>query len=158
MQAYMTSSKRANISKLRIDHICSPSSRTILPHPWDRRLRSLRQLNQRLWIFAAFGDACLRFTVLLLWRAVRSSAAPLAWGFLIGVLCNCFPTLFLIIFVLGDRQIEKEVLPLWPKRHFNNKDTLIILKEKLWKKQLVMAWTRQAHRSLRAHLHTVEPV
>ena len=29
-------------------------------HSWDRRLRCLRQLNQRLWIFAAFGDACLR--------------------------------------------------------------------------------------------------
>ena len=105
------------------------------------------------------GVAALDFVAcLLFWRAVRSSAAPLAWGFLIGVLCNRFPTFFLIIFVLGDRQIEKEVLPLWPKRHFNNKDTLIILKEKLWKKQLVMAWTRQAHRSLRAHLHTVEPV
>ena len=105
------------------------------------------------------GVAALDFVAcLLFWRAVRSSAVPLAWGFLIGVLCNRFPTLFLIIFVLGDRQIEKEVLPLWPKRHFNNKDTLIILKEKLWKKQLVMAWTRQAHRSLRAHLHTVEPV
>ena len=27
-------------------------------HPsWNRRLRCLRQLNQRLWIFAAFGDA-----------------------------------------------------------------------------------------------------
>ena len=26
----------------------------------DRRLRSLRQLNQRLWIFAAVGDAYLR--------------------------------------------------------------------------------------------------
>ena len=25
---------------------------------WNRRLRSLRLLNQRLWIFAAFGDAC----------------------------------------------------------------------------------------------------
>ena len=26
-------------------------------HSWDRRLRCLRQLNQRLWMFAAFGDA-----------------------------------------------------------------------------------------------------
>ena len=26
----------------------------------DHRLRSLRLLNQRLWIFAAVGDACLR--------------------------------------------------------------------------------------------------
>jgi hypothetical protein len=26
----------------------------------DRRLRSLRLLNQRLWIFAAVGDAFLR--------------------------------------------------------------------------------------------------
>ena len=27
-------------------------------HFLNRRLRCLRQLNQRLWIFAAFGDAC----------------------------------------------------------------------------------------------------
>ena len=26
-------------------------------HSLNRRLRCLRQLNQRLWIFAAFGDA-----------------------------------------------------------------------------------------------------
>ena len=36
---------------------------------WDRRLRCLRQLNQRLWIFAAF----------LLWQATKSSAATLTW-------------------------------------------------------------------------------
>ena len=27
----------------------------------DRRLRCLRLLNQRLWIFALFEDACLRY-------------------------------------------------------------------------------------------------
>ena len=32
----------------------------VFPLHVDRRLRCLRQLNQRLWIFAAFGDACLR--------------------------------------------------------------------------------------------------
>ena len=36
------------------------SARTILYHSCGRRLRCLRQLNQRLWIFAAFGDAFLR--------------------------------------------------------------------------------------------------
>ena len=58
-----TSSKRANISKLCIYTICSPSSRTIFLIHGDRRLRCLRQLNQRLWIFALFEDACLRFHI-----------------------------------------------------------------------------------------------
>jgi len=60
-----TSSKRANISKLCKDYICSPSSRTIFSLHVDRRLRCLRQLNQRLWIFAAFGDA------FLFWQATK---------------------------------------------------------------------------------------
>ena len=40
--------------------LCSPSSRTTFDQPRNRRLRCLRQLNQRLKIFAAFGDACSR--------------------------------------------------------------------------------------------------
>ena len=44
----------------------------VFPLHVDRRLRCLRQLNQRLWIFAAFGDA------FLLWQATKSSAATLA--------------------------------------------------------------------------------
>ena len=53
-----TSSKRANISKLRIDPICSPSSRTILPHPWEPQaslpsaaqpaVMDIRRLRRRL--------------------------------------------------------------------------------------------------------------
>ena len=42
-------------------------------YSWNRRLRCLWQLNQRLWIFAAFGDA------FLLWQATKSSAATLSW-------------------------------------------------------------------------------
>ena len=41
-------------------------------YSWNRRLRCLWQLNQRLWIFAAFGDA------FLLWQATKSSAAALS--------------------------------------------------------------------------------
>ena len=40
--------------------LCSPSSRTTFGQHRNRRLRCLRQLNQRLKIFAAFGDAFSR--------------------------------------------------------------------------------------------------
>ena len=50
-------------------------------HSLDRRLRCLRQLNQRLWIFAAFGDA------FLLWQATKSSAATLSWDNNLSGMC-----------------------------------------------------------------------
>ena len=76
-----------------------------------RRLLEIHRLIALTSSKVERGAACLRFS---------------NWGFV-----QSFSLFFLIIFVLGDRQIEKEVLPLWLKRHFNNKDTLIILKEKL---------------------------
>ena len=84
--------KRANTSKLCKYSICSPSSCSgkrqsrargrSYHHSLNRRLRCLRQLNQRLWIFAAF----------LLWQATKSSAATLSRDdsqLKMSLLCTC---------------------------------------------------------------------
>ena len=65
-------------------------------HSLNRRLRCLRQLNQRLWIFAAF----------LLWQATKSSAATLSRDdnqLKMCLLCTCESSaFFFLLFLLAS--------------------------------------------------------